>query len=311
MPASRILVIGSANVDRIIRLPHLPARGETVTDGQFMQTLGGKGANQAVAAARAGGAVTFLAALGCDPEGDAMHAAFARDGIDVSLALRVADTPSGAALVMCDAHGDNYLAVAPGANDRIRPAHIDAAASAIAAAKMIVLQMEIPSDSTRRALELAAQARVPVLFNYAPVRARDVPVSGQMTWLVVNEVEAAALSGLPVSSRDEAFRAAEVLRRQGPRGVMVTLGCDGACILDSAGSLYAPAFSVAPVDSTAAGDTFCGALAVALVEGRPLPDAVRFASAAAAIGVTRLGAQSSIPVRPEIDAFLHAHPRGG
>ena len=311
MATPLIVVIGSANADRIIQLPHLPARGETVTDGRFMQTFGGKGANQAVAAARTGGAVTFLVSLGIDADGDAMLEAFRQDNIDVSHALRAVDAASGAALVICDTQGDNYLAVAPGANDRMRPEHIDAVAPAIAGAGMVVLQMEIPSDTTQRALDCAAQAGVPVLFNYAPVRSRDVPVSTRMSWLVVNEVEAAALSGLPVSSRDEAHRAAEALRRQGPRGVIVTLGRDGACVVDQTGGFHAPAFPVTPVDSTAAGDTFCGALAVALVEARPLAEAVRFASAAAAIGVTRLGAQSSIPWRREVDAFLQTHPAEG
>lgn len=307
MNSSRIVIIGSANVDRIVRLPRLPARGETVTGGRFMQAFGGKGANQAVAAARAGGAVSCLVSLGRDPEGDAMMTALAEDGIDLAWAVRTSEASTGAALILCDAQGDNSIAVAPGANDLLRPEHVEAAAHVIAAAQIVVMQMEIPPDTTRRALELAVAAKVPVLFNYAPAR-DGVPLSLAMRWLVVNEVEAAALAGMSVTSPTEAICAAEALRRHGPEGVIVTLGRDGACVADPSGTFHAPAFAVEPVDSTAAGDTFCGALATALVEGIPQIEAVRFAAAAAAITVTRMGAQSSIPRRKEIDDFLRSPP---
>ena len=303
MPKSFLMVIGSSNADMIVRVPRLPAVGETVTDGQFMQTFGGKGANQAVAAARAGGQVTFLTCVGEDALGAAMRENFLRDGIDVSHVLQTGEAPSGAALVMFDPRGDNYLAVAPGANYRLNPPHIEAAAELIAGCGMVVMQMEIPADTTQCALDIARRRGVPVLFNFAPVRTRDVPVQPAMTGLVVNEIEAAELAGRAVGSREEAFAAADALRRLGPRFVIVTLGRDGACVADGAGIFHVPAFPVVPVDSTAAGDTFCGALAVALVEERPLPEAVRFASAAAAISVTRMGAQPSIPTREEIERF--------
>lgn len=300
-----ILVIGSSNVDRIMQLPHLPAVGETVTDGVYSQAWGGKGANQAVAAARAGGNVVFLTAVGADAEGAAMTAAFAADGIDTSRVVTSPDAASGAALILIDSQGRNCIAVAPGANDALRPEHIATNTEAIRAASYVILQMEIPADTTLAALEAAHSAGVPVLFNFAPVRTSDVPVSPAMTGLVVNESEATQLTGITVTDRETAQSAGESLLSRGSRFVIVTLGADGLFALDANGlRQHVPAFRVTPVDTTAAGDTFCGALAVALVEGKPLSDACRFASAASALSVTKAGAQPSVPHRAEIEAFL-------
>lgn len=304
----RIVVIGSANVDMVVRLPSLPSRGETVTDGEFLQVFGGKGANQAVAAARAGGDVALITCLGRDAPGDAMVKSFRGDGIDVRGIVRTDLAPSGAALVMFDRHGDNYLAVAPGANYQLTPGHVEAAESVIRHAAMLVMQLEIPVDTTRTTLALAEKAGVPVLFNYAPARTCHLPVSSQMTGLVVNEIEASELSGLSVSNRAQALAAARKLKARGPRFVIVTLGRHGACVVGGNEVFHVPAFPVKPVDSTAAGDTYCGALAVALVEGRPLAEASTFAAAAAAISVTRAGAQPSIPTRTHIQRFLREHP---
>lgn len=306
---SRITVIGSSNADMIMKVPHLPARGETVTDGQFTATFGGKGANQAVAAARAGGQVTFLACVGQDTIGQNMIDNFTRDGIDTSRILRTPDAPSGAALVMFDSRGENYLAVAPGANDCIHPHHIDAAEALIASSAMVVMQMEIPIDTTGRALEIAAKHQVPVLFNFAPVRTREVPVSAAMTGLVVNENEASELSGLLVGSLDQAKVAGDALLKRGPKFVIITLGRHGACVVTREGCFHVASLPVTPIDTTAAGDTFCGALAAALVEGQSLSDAVRFATAAAAISVTRLGAQPSIPQRSDIESMVNTPGR--
>ncbi|MCX5660356.1 MAG: ribokinase, partial [Planctomycetota bacterium] len=264
MGDATILVVGSANVDMIVRVPRLPAPGETVGEGQFLQAFGGKGANQAVAAARAGGRVAFLACVGDDAIGRAMVEGYAREGIDVGPILRASDAPTGTALILIDAKGENSIAVAPGANDTITPAHIDAAAGRIRAAAMIVLQMEIPAAAVNRVLEIAGEAGVPVLFNFAPAGSAAVQVSSAMTGLVVNETEAHALTGLEVSGVDEAVAAGRALLARGPRWVVVTLGREGACVVEAAGAFHIPARSVQAVDTTAAGDTFCGALAAAL-----------------------------------------------
>ncbi len=305
---ARIAVIGSSNVDFIMQLERLPDVGETVTEGVFSQTFGGKGANQAVAAARAGGKVTFVTGLGDDVYTPTMRENFRRDGIETNRILVQSGMASGSALIMFDRQGRNCIAVAPGANYALTPAHLDACADVIRGAGMLVMQMEIPSSTIRRALEIAEECGTPTLFNYAPVRDQSVPVSAQMHTLVVNENEATALTGLPVSTPEEAASAARALRAQGPRTVVLTLGSAGAYVASADFSGLVPAFVVTPVDTTAAGDVFCGVLAVALVEGVPLPEAVRFANAASAISVTRSGAQPSIPMRAAIDAFKRETP---
>jgi len=309
----KILVIGSSNVDMIMALPKLPSVGETVTDGSFMQTFGGKGANQAIAVARAGGRVSFMTCVGDDDGGRAIMAALAKDGIDVSLSIVAPDVPTGAALVMFDIHGDNYLAVAPGSNYGLRPKHIDAIAPRFAEFAMLVLQFEIPSDTLQAALKTAANSRVPVLFNHAPARAFTGVIPGRVA-LVVNELEASALIAQPISSPEHVFAAAVELRKRGFEFVIVTFGGGGSFVNTAEEIFHVPAIPSKAVDTTGAGDTFCGALAVALSDRRPMPEAVKFATAAAAICVRRAGAQPSIPSLTEIqmlieneDEPLHPH----
>ena len=290
----RIAVIGSTNVDFIMKLRRLPARGQTETDGEFLQTFGGKGANQAVAAARAGGAVSFVTAVGRDPLGDRALANFQADGIDVSAALR-ADAPTGAALVMFDAAGDNYLSVAPGANYAIGEAHLLAHESAIADAAMVVLQMEIPPETVDAALRLAGRHGVPAMLNYAPPRGVPVAVDHRINVLVVNEHEASILLGGRSVTADTAARAAADLRALGPATVVVTLGAAGAVADAGDGPIAVAASAVDVVDTTAAGDTFCGVLAVRLARGDALPDALRIGNDAAGRCCAAMGAQPSIP----------------
>ncbi len=299
MSVPRVLVVGSSNTDFIMGLAALPRVGETVTDGQFLQTFGGKGANQAVAAARAGGAVTLVCGVGRDPFGAQMIENFRREGIETGHIHQAPDAPSGSALVMFDRAGDNYLAVAPGANYALLPGHLRA--ELFAQADVVVLQMEIPDAVNRRALELAKQNKVPVVFNYAPARGA-IALSDALTALIVNETEAAALCGQAVGSLAEAIVAAHWLRGRGPQIVIVTLGAGGAFVLSGEGEAHVPAPQVRALDSTAAGDTFCGAFAVAWAQSGAVSPSVEFAVAASALSVTRAGAQPSIPTRAEVEA---------
>lgn len=298
---AQIVVIGSSNVDFIMQVERLPAVGETVTDAVFMQTYGGKGANQAVAAARAGGGVTFVTGLGADIYGKTMRENFQRDGINTDYALIAPRTPSGSALIMFDQNGENYLTVAPGANYALTPEHIETCAEVISKADILILQMEIPIPVIERALEVAAASGTRTLLNYAPVRNREIVITDKISVLIVNETEAEALTGVKIESMEHISIAAEFLQAQGPQIVVITLGAEGAFVLSDDFAELIPAFPVTPVDTTAAGDTFCGAFAVALAEGKTPPEAARFANAASALSVTKMGAQPSIPQRAEIE----------
>lgn len=303
----KIVVIGSSNVDLIMKMDHLPAKGETVTDADFLQVYGGKGANQAVAAARAGGNVSFVNCVGEDAYTPQMIKNFINDGIDARYIFQEKGTASGHALVMIGDKGDNYLSVSPGANYRLTPQKIDMALPVINEAAMIVMQYEIPAPTIRYVIDLACRKNIPVLWNFAPAREFDLSYIRKISILVLNEIEAGFLAQMPVGSESDAEKAARILLKKGVEKVIITLGRKGAFIMTKNEKIKAPGFQVKAVDTTAAGDTFCGALAVALVEGRPLKDALVFANAAAAISVTRMGAQPSAPKREEIDEFLKNH----
>ena len=302
--SSQIVVVGSSNVDLIMKMAHLPKRGETVTEALFMQTFGGKGANQAVAAARAGGHVVLVNCVGDDSYGAAILDNLRAAQVDTEFVFTESEVASGTALVMIGDDGDNYLSVAPGANYRLSRAHVDRAGDLIAAAELVVLQCEIPPDTLEYAIELAAARGRRIMLNLAPARRLPDSCLQRLTYLIVNESEAELLCGFAVDSPARAGAAGEAIRALGPEVVILTLGAEGACVCAGGAPLQVPAFPVQPVDATAAGDTFCGSLAVALLEGKGLGEGVRFANAAAALAVTRLGAQPSIPLRAEIDRFL-------
>lgn len=306
----KITIIGSANIDYIMQIPHLPKVGETVTDGKFFQAYGGKGANQAVAAARAGGATTFIAALGNDPAAKDYQRSLEADGIDCTRVSLESDAPTGSALVMFDHRGDNYLTVAPGSNYSVTAERVNEAESIIAASDWIILQQEIPFAANQAVLKLAARHQRPVLLNYAPANDLRLRPDDAVHGLVVNEIEAATLLERAFDSANPPAVAAiakELLERGQHRFVAVTLGGNGVTLAETSGATHLPAFPITPADATAAGDTFCGALTVALAEGKSLIESARFASAASALTVTRTGAQASIPSRPEIDTFLAEH----
>ena len=299
-----ILVIGSSNVDLIMKMDRLPQRGESVTDAVFMQTFGGKGANQAVAAAKAGGAVTFINCVGDDSYGSQVKANLRQAGIDTSYIFTESGTATGTALIMIGGEGENYLGVAPGANYRLSRSHVDQVKDLIAAAEMVVVQYEITPDTLEYTIDLAHQAGCKVLFNLAPPKPVKDAALGKVDILVVNETEAAFLCGFSVEDEAQAWRAVDTLQAKGPRTVILTQGAQGCLYASGLEKGKIPAFPVEAVDTTAAGDVFCGTLAVALVEGRQIQAGLRFASAASAITVMRMGAQPSIPSRSEIDAFL-------
>ncbi len=299
----RILVVGSSNTDLIIRVPRLPRPGETVLGGEFSTAAGGKGANQAVAAARAGGRVTFVARIGADGFGDRALANIESNGIDARFVLRNEGAPSGIALITVDERGENSISVASGANALLAAADIERAGEAFAAADILLLQLESPLDAVAAAVREARKRGVPVVLNPAPARDLDDDLLRLVAVLTPNEHEAGLLAGIAVKDERSARDAARRLRDRGPATVVVTLGERGVYAVAPGFEAHVPAFKVEPVDTTAAGDVFNGALAVALAEKLPLPEALRFAQAAAAISVTRPGAQPSAPTRAEIEAF--------
>jgi|SRR5271165_3461883 len=301
-----VVVVGSSNTDMVLRVARVPKPGETLLGGEFSTAAGGKGANQAVAAARAGGRVALVARLGRDSFGDAALAGFRREGLDLSRIVRDGGVPSGVALIFVGADGENSIGVAGGANQRLSPRDVGAARGLIAGARVILLQLETPLETVQAAARLARRAGVEVILNPAPARPLPDALLRDVSLLTPNETEAARLTGVRVNGVASAANAARILLKRGVRTVIVTLGAKGALVATCDGVQVIPGFKATAVDTTAAGDVFNGALAVRLAEDCPLADAVLFAHAAAAISVTRLGAQPSIPTRREIDALLNS-----
>lgn len=307
MKKPTIVVVGSSNTDMLVRVKRLPRAGETVIGEEFLTAPGGKGANQAVAAARAGARVSLLARVGRDTLGDQAIATYVNDDIDVTHVTRDRYRPSGAALIFVARDGANCIAVASGANSTLSPRHVTRASSIIVNAKMLLLQLEVPLETVKAAAHLAAAKGVRVILNPAPARPLPDLLLRQVSILTPNAPEAELLTGIKLNGISAAERAARKLLRRGVPAVILTLGAKGALIANQEGTELVPGFKVSAVDTTAAGDIFNGALAVALAEGKPLSKSVRMANAAAALSVMRLGAQPSAPVRQAIDEFLSSH----
>lgn len=289
--AKRVLVAGSANADLVVRSPHIPAPGETVLGGDLATVPGGKGANQAVAAARAGGAdAAMLVALGDDAAGEMLEGSLR--GAGVALHVVRSDRATGAALITVSDQGENAITVAPGANMDLRPEHLPD----LVDVAWLVLQLEIPMEAVGAYARAARAAGVKVMLNVAPAQPVPAALLASVDLLVANEEELAVLVG--------AGSIGDRLAALGTPMAVVTLGARGCCAWTGESYVLQPAFAVSAMDTTAAGDTFCGALAAALTRGEPVPAALRFASAAAALATTRAGAQSSVPTRERVDALL-------
>ncbi|MDE7141557.1 MAG: ribokinase, partial [Muribaculaceae bacterium] len=299
-----IIVIGSSNTDMVIRTRKMPRPGETVLGGDFMMNHGGKGANQAVAAAKLGGATTFVGKVGNDVFGRQTIEMLRGLGIDVRH-LGVSEThPSGLALSNVDDSGENSIAVASGANADLSVADIDAAEEAIRNAALIIMQLESPLETVTYAAAMAKKHGVPVILNPAPAPAKALPeeLMANVDIIIPNETEAEIISGIEITDAESELKAINKIHSMGVKTVIFTLGSDGALVCENGECEKIPSFKVKAVDTTAAGDTFCGALCVALSEGKPVKEAVLFANKAASISVTRMGAQQSIPTRAELSA---------
>ena len=307
MKTPRIVVVGSSNTDMVVASKRIPAPGETVTGGQFVMAAGGKGANQAVAAARLGAEVTFVARLGQDMFGDKAVEGYRREGIITDLIVRDPQQPTGVALILVDDKGENLISVASGANHALTPQDVEHAADRIRAADVVMLQLEIPLAAVRRTVELAAEAGVPVVLDPAP--APDTPLDTdllrQVTYLTPNESEGQRLTGVDVCDEPSAREAAARLLGAGAQNVIVTLGSRGALAATGLETMeLVVAQAVDARDTTAAGDAFNGGLAVALGRGEPVREAVRRAGFVAALSVTRVGAQPSLPTADELRQFM-------
>jgi ribokinase len=292
----RVLVVGSANVDFTVALARLPQVGETVTNGTLLVNHGGKGANQAVAARRLGAEVRLIGCVGDDASGREVRAALAAEGVGTAGLMTSAAAATGTALIIVDDEGRNQIAVAPGANRALTVEHVRGRADDFEWADIVVASCEVPLETVRWALQIARGRGVPTILNPAPVPDGGLEFLELVEYLTPNAGEATRLSGV---AGDEA--AAAALRARGARSVLVTLGERGVLVCGDGPPRHVPGFRVAAVDTTAAGDGFNGALAVALTEGCPLQAAVRFANAAAAVACTRRGAQASLPTRDEVE----------
>ena len=292
-----VLVVGSANLDVVVPVTRHPVIGETVIGGDHYRATGGKGANQAVACARLGAATSFVGAVGDDDPGRALTAALVEAGVEVSGLHRLDAVPSGLAVIVVDATGENTIVVSPGANDRLTPDLLPL--PALAAAGVVLLQLETPLETVAAA---AAAATGLVVLNPAPATELPAALLERTDVLVPNRTELALLAGHAAEPRELEEVVALARALEGPSRLVVTLGSDGAVVIDGDQVHTVPARQVTAVDATAAGDTFCGALTVALTEGADLVAAARWAAGAAALAVTRRGAQPSIPTRAEVEA---------
>jgi len=298
---SGIVVVGSSNTDMVIQSEHLPAPGETILGGEFFMNPGGKGANQAVAAAKLGGDVVFVARVGDDIFGQEAVAGFKLEGINTDFIVTDPEQPSGVATIMVDAKGENCIAVASGANNRLSPADVEQAMAQVDAADVLLMQLETPIETIEYVASLGSEKGKTVILNPAPAQALSDELLAKLDVITPNETEAEMLTGIKVENLAGAEKAAQALREKGIGTVIITLGSQGAFVLSDSFTGMVATRKVEAVDTTAAGDTFNGALAVGMANGQAIDEAVGFANKAATISVTRLGAQASVPSLQEVE----------
>lgn len=306
---NRLVVLGSVNADHVLRVPHFPRPGETLAGHSYRVVPGGKGANQAVAAARLGAAVSFIARIGADAIGREMRDGFARDGIDVSAVEQDERLPTGIAIIYVSDEGENSIGLSAEANGALDTAMVRRHKALIAGAHTLLLQLEVPLDSVLEAARLARAHGTRVVLNPAPARPLPAELLALVDLITPNQTEAELLTGVKVSDQASAAQAAARFHQMGIAEVMITLGSQGVYCSKGTQQQLIPGFRVEAVDTTAAGDTFNGALLAAGLAGADFQQAVRFAHGAAALSVTRLGAQSAIPLKAEVEAFLLAHAK--
>jgi len=299
---NKIVVLGSSNTDMVIKSERLPVPGETILGGTFLMNAGGKGANQAIAASRLGGDVTFICKTGNDFFGHQSIDLYGKENINTDYIFNDDKSPSGVALISVDRNGENCIVVAPGANLSLNKSDIDQAKDAIVNAGLLLMQLEIPVETVLYSAQIAKKHGVKVFLNPAPAQPIPTDLISMLYMITPNKTEAESLSGIKVSDWKSAKCAADKIFELGVSVVVITLGSMGALVKDVDKYYEIPVTDkIEAVDTTAAGDTFCGALCVGISEGMELPEAVRFANKAAGISVTRMGAQSSIPYRKELD----------
>jgi ribokinase len=300
MGSKKILVVGSSNTDMVIQTPYFPAPGETILGGRFLMNAGGKGANQAVAAARLGGMVTFVGKIGDDIFGKQAVQQLKDEGINVDFVAVDPENPSGVALITVDKKGENSIVVAPGSNGTLSSTDFDKAIVELDDSDFVLMQLEIPIPTVEHIARVTAKKQKKVVLNPAPAAVLTDELLQNLYIITPNETEAELLTGIKVSDEQSALKAAQVLNKKGVEVVIITMGSAGAFLLSNGKSEIISVPKVEAVDTTAAGDTFNGALVVALSEGKTIQESIAFANKAAAISVTRIGAQSSVPYRKEI-----------
>ncbi|HKS32453.1 MAG TPA: ribokinase [Enterobacteriaceae bacterium] len=302
--AGSLVVLGSINADHILNLESFPAPGETLLGSQYQIAFGGKGANQAVAAGRSGAKIAFIACTGDDDTGERVRKQLASDNIDIAPVSVVAGESTGVALIFVNGEGENVIGIHAGANAALTVERVDAQRERIAGASALLMQLESPIESVLAAAKIAHENQTLVALNPAPARELPDELLSLLDIITPNETEAEKLTGVRVDNEADAAKAAQILHDKGIKTVLITLGSRGVWASVNGEGSRIPGFKVQAIDTIAAGDTFNGALITALLEEKPLAEAIRFAHAAAAIAVTRKGAQPSVPWRKEIDDFL-------